>query len=226
MNTNQTLKTQVYNLILFDKSGSMDCVRHETVNGCNETLNKILEAQKEYGNTQNQFVTMAAFCGCGLQFFYDRTPISKTAPILQEQYEPCCMTPLLDSIGTTVFQLKNDTKDIDDATVLVTIITDGKDNLSSKWSSNSLKALIEECKNKGWLFSLIGTNQEIVDFADSIAIPNTYLWKKTHNGTIEMFKTENASRAFYYNKLNELNLSCNDIDIRLIYRRQYSEGYF
>ena len=36
-----TNKTQVYNLIILDKSGSMESIRQEAINGYNETIGSI-----------------------------------------------------------------------------------------------------------------------------------------------------------------------------------------
>lgn len=42
--TNTPAKTQVYNLVILDKSGSMECICKEAVNGYNETLGTIKAA--------------------------------------------------------------------------------------------------------------------------------------------------------------------------------------
>lgn len=36
------MKSQIYNLIILDESGSMDCATGQTISGCNETLNTII----------------------------------------------------------------------------------------------------------------------------------------------------------------------------------------
>ncbi len=40
------MKTEIYNLIILDESGSMDCVKSQTISGCNETINTIRSAQE------------------------------------------------------------------------------------------------------------------------------------------------------------------------------------
>ena len=39
------MKTRIFNLIILDESGSMSCVKRQTIDGCNETINTIITAQ-------------------------------------------------------------------------------------------------------------------------------------------------------------------------------------
>lgn len=50
----------VYNLIILDESGSMHCVRNQTIEGCNETLNTIRKTAAEDDATA-QFVSIFCF---------------------------------------------------------------------------------------------------------------------------------------------------------------------
>ena len=112
---NNTLKTQVYNLIILDKSGSMESIRKEAIDGYNETLGAIRAAQLKHMDTQDHFVSLAAFCDCEIDMIYDKTPIKDADKLTKKQYESCCCTPLFDAIGKTVKKLKADIKDIEDA---------------------------------------------------------------------------------------------------------------
>ena len=102
METKQPTKTQVYNLVILDKSGSMESIHKEAVDGYNETLGTIRAAQLKHLDTQEHFVSLAAFCGCGIEMIYDKKPIKDVDKLKQEQYVPCCMTPLFDAIGSTI----------------------------------------------------------------------------------------------------------------------------
>ena len=75
------IKTQVYNLVILDKSGSMESIRKEAIDGYNEALGSIRAAQLKHLDTQDHFVSLAAFCDCGIDMIYDKTPI-KDAEIL------------------------------------------------------------------------------------------------------------------------------------------------
>jgi Mg-chelatase subunit ChlD len=194
-------KTQVYNLVILDKSGSMHSIRKEAVNGFNETLGSIKSAQQKHQDSQEHFVSLAAFCSCGIDMIYDKTPINEAKMMDDNQYVPCCCTPLFDAIGKAVNVLRRDIKDIEDTAVLVTIITDGYENDSKDWSGPGVKALIEELKEEGWMFSFIGAGEDIVRCATTISITNTVVWEKTSRGTREVFANENRARDRYFEKM-------------------------
>ena len=200
-----TTKTRVYNIIILDKSGSMSSIRKEAIDGCNETIGSIRAAQKKHQDTQEHYISLAAFCGCGIDMIYDKTPIDKAKELTWDEYSPCCMTPLFDAIGTTVKRMETYTKSIAefvDTAVLVTIITDGYENASREWNASGIKKLIEACKQEGWMFSFIGAGEDIVNTATHISITNTVVWEQTSEGTKEIFDNENKARDRFFEKLS------------------------
>ncbi len=194
-------KTQVYNLVILDKSGSMDSIRKEAVDGYNETLGSIRAAQLKHLDTQVHYVSLAAFCDCGIDMIYDKTPIKDAEKLTLKQYDPCCCTPLFDAIGKTVKKMRIHTNDMEDVAVLVTIITDGYENSSKEWNGLAIKKLIDECKEDGWMFSFVGAGEDVVKVATTIAITNTVVWEQTSAGTEAMFENENQARNRFYDKL-------------------------
>ena len=199
-----TAKTRVYNIIILDKSGSMNSIRKEAIDGCNETIGSIRAAQKRHHDTQDHYISLAAFCECGIDMIYDKTPIDEAETLTWEKYSPCCMTPLFDAIGNTVKRMEIYTKSIEEfveTSVLVTIITDGYENASKEWNSLEVKKLIEACKEQGWMFSFIGASEDIVNVATHISITNTVLWEQTSKGTEKIFENENLARDRFYDKM-------------------------
>ena len=219
-------KTQVYNLVILDKSGSMVDIRKEAVDGYNETLGTISAAQLKHIDTQEHFVSLAAFCDCGIDMIYDKTPIKDAEKLTQKQYEPCCCTPLFDAIGKTVKKLKADIKDVEDAAVLVTIITDGYENASKEWTGPAIKKLIDSCKEEGWMFSFIGAGEDIVKVATTISVTNTVVWEKTTEGTAAVFKNENDAQSRFYNKMAAPCCAGASVADRKKMRKQFSEEYY
>ena len=198
-------KTPIYNLVILDKSGSMEAIRTEAINGYNETLGSIRATQLKFMDTQEHFVSLAAFCDCGVDMIYDMTPIKDAEKLTKEKYDPCCSTPLFDAIGKTVKELKRKTADIEGAAFLVTIITDGYENASKEWNSQSVGKLIDSCKEEGWMFSFIGAGEDVVKVASKISITNTMVWENTSEGTEVMFSTENKARMHF----------CEDLDLQV-----------
>jgi uncharacterized protein YegL len=226
MKKEEVLKTKVYNLVILDKSGSMESIRKEAVDGYNETLGTIRAAQQKHGDTQEQFVSLAVFCGCGIEMIHNKVPIGQVEKLEPSQYEPCCMTPLYDAIGSTIKQLKHDIKDDEDAAVLVTIITDGCENASKEWTGEAIKKLIEDCKKDGWMFAFIGAGEEIVKVATTISITNTIVWEKSSEGTKQMFDTTNAASSRFYDKMAAPCCVGASVAERKKMRQAFSEEYY
>ena len=198
-------KTPIYNLVILDKSGSMEAIRTEAINGYYETLGSIKATQLKHMDTQEHFVSLAAFCNCGIEMIYDMTPIKDADKLTKEKYDPCCCTPLFDAIGKTVKELKRKTAEVEGAAYLVTIITDGYENASREWDSKAVSKLIDGCKEDGWMFSFIGAGEDVVKVASTLSITNTMVWENTSKGTEVMFSIENNARMQF----------CDDLDIEM-----------
>ena len=61
---NEIQKTKVFNVIILDRSGSMECIRQAAVEGFNETLAGIKTAQEKFDDTQDHLVSLVHFCTC------------------------------------------------------------------------------------------------------------------------------------------------------------------
>ena len=223
---NTPKKTKIYNLVILDKSGSMESIRTEAINGYNETLGSIKATQLKFLDTQEHFVSLAAFCDCGIDMIYDMTPIKDAEKLTREKYDPCCCTPLFDAIGKTVKTLKKKIADVEDAAVLVTIITDGYENSSKEWDAKGVSKLIEECKEDGWMFSFIGAGEDVIKVATTISITNTMVWENTVEGTKKMFDEENEARERYCMEYNSLIDPCMSVSEKKVTRKKLSAKYY
>ena len=219
-------KTPIYNLVILDKSGSMESIRTEAINGYNETLASIKATQDEFAQTQEHFVSLAAFCNHGIDMIYDTTPINEAEKLTREKYNPCCLTPLFDAIGSTVKDLQKKIADKPNAAVIVTIITDGQENASKEWNASTVCKLIEYCKEEGWSFSFIGAGEDVIKIATTISITNTMLWENTTKGTEKMFKTENRARRSFCCKLADPNIMFRTATEMKSLKKQFSEEYY
>lgn len=219
-------KSPIYNLIILDKSGSMAAIRNEAISGLNETLSGIRAAQLSFIDTQEHYVSLAVFCSCGIEMIYDAIPIKEAVDLKTHQYTPCCCTPLYDAIGNSVNALKMKIAEREeDASVLVTIITDGYENSSREWTAKTVSKLIEECKEKGWLVSFIGAGEDILKTAEKLSIDNTMLWDNSPEGTAKMFATEKKARKIYFSKIGDLFSDCSPEE-KLAARKELAKGYY
>ena len=104
---NEIQKIKVFNVILLDRSGSMECIRQAAVEGFNETLAGIKKAQEKFADTQDHFVSLVTFCSCETKHLYDKTPVAEAKPLNIENFQPCCTAPLYDAMGMTLTGMHN-----------------------------------------------------------------------------------------------------------------------
>lgn len=199
------MKKRVFNLIILDESGSMISIKKQAIDGVNETIQTIREAQKKYED-QEHYLTLVSFNSSSVRTIYDREDIVKAEEITDRQYQPSCGTPLYDAMGESLTKLKSYVAD--NNAVLVTIITDGYENASREYDGKAIKALVESLKKKGWVFAYIGANQDVESFANKISITNTLSFSASPEGTQAMFAREKSSKNRWFARLaNNENLA-------------------
>ena len=204
------MKTEIYNLIILDESGSMDCVRNQTISGCNETINTIRAAQEKFADTQEHYVSIYVFQAnqsVPSRYLIKNRPIAETAHINAEQYEPWGTTPLYDAVGQTLADLKAVVKEKELAIGSVTIITDGMENASRHYTLEKVAKMIDALKETGWSFNFIGANIDVKGTAASLGIDNALEFQQDEAGTEAMFEHERSSRMKYYERA-DMALGC------------------
>ena len=198
------MKTQIYNLIILDKSGSMGSIAQAAIAGFNETVGGIRSAQERFAETQEHYVSLMIFCNCEKRLVYDKVPVDKVSELTSKEYRPCCCTPLYDAMGISINKLYNEIKDKEDATAMVTIITDGLENASKEYSGAAIKALVERMKEEeGWNFAYIGTNQDVHATSASLNIDNYMAFDDDEAGMREAWAKERKSRTMMYSRMAE-----------------------
>ncbi len=201
---NTKAKTQVYNLIILDKSGSMSSIARAAISGFNETVGGIRSAQERFGDTQEHFVSLMTFCNCAKTMIYNRVPVAEVKELTSNEYRPCCGTPLYDAMGLSINNLYNAIKDKEDATAVVTVITDGLENASKEYNGKAIKALVERMKDEeGWNFAYIGTNQDVEATSRSLSIDNHMSFVDDEEGMREAWTRERKSKTMLFSRLSE-----------------------
>ena len=204
METNDTTqKTQVYNLIILDKSGSMSSIAKAAIAGFNETVGGIRSAQERFKDTQEHFVSLMIFCNCEKTMVYDMVPVNEVKELTSREYRPCCCTPLYDAMGISINALYNAIKDKEDATAVVTVITDGLENASKEYNGQAIKALVERMKDEeGWNFAYIGTNQDVEATASSLNIDHHMSFRDDEAGMAEAWEKERKSKMMLFGRFS------------------------
>ena len=198
-------KARIYNLIIVDESGSMSGLEHATTTGVNETINSIRGAQREFASTQEHFLTLVTFDENGIRepirTLIDRKPIGEVEDF--NNYTPYGSTPLYDAMGQSITALHNHIKDDEDATAVVTVLTDGLENASLEWNAASLKSLIEQLKQEGWSFSYMGSNHDVKQVTVLLSIDNHIEFSHDAKGTRNTWSRESSAKHNYYRKMDE-----------------------
>lgn len=201
---NEIQKTKVFNVIILDRSGSMECIRQAAVEGFNETLAGIKKAQEKFADTQDHFVSLVTFCSCETKHLYDKTPVAEAKPLNIEDFQPCCSTPLYDAMGFTLTAMHKQIKDIEDVAVVVTIITDGYENASKEYNGSSIKALVETLRKEGWTFTYMGANQDSMEVAMSMSIRNARNFDYSSEGTRASMRKDTTTRMNFFSRLSQM----------------------
>lgn len=206
-NKKEMKKTQVFNVIILDRSGSMESIRHAAVEGFNETLAGIKKAQERFADTQDHFVSLVTFCSCETRHMFDKTPVADANPLKLEDYQPCCCTPLYDAMGITLTAMRRHVQKIEDAVVVVTIITDGMENASHEYNGKTVKELVERLRGEGWTFTYMGANQDSVEVAMTLSIRNARNFNYSSEGTRASMKKDNCTRMNFFHRLWGMKLT-------------------
>ena len=200
---NKEQKTNIYNIIILDKSGSMEGIKQEAIGGYNETLQSIISAQTKYAETQRHFVTLVTFNSDSTDMVYDQIVCTEAAELTTKTYQPNCCTPLYDTMGITLTKFHNNLDTATDNHVLVTIITDGLENASKEYTGKQIYQMVTELRAQNWVFTYIGANHNVEEVAMKMGIHNSLQYDSDMKGTNDMFLKERRSRSRFYDKVAE-----------------------
>ena len=192
-----TTPMNIYDVIILDESGSMSSIYQQALTGINEVIGGIRRNQEDFPS-QRHFVTIVTFEGngvYGIKMRRDRVPVEYVKDFTGSDYRPGGCTPLYDAMGKTLSELEEQVHEGD--RVFATVITDGYENSSSEYSGTAVKKFVERLRKKGWTFAYIGANQDAVEVAKELNIPNALNFDATPEGTVKMcIKYRKANRLF------------------------------
>jgi len=202
---------QIYNLIILDESGSMQSIKHQTVNGFNEVVQTIKGVGQRFPE-QEHYISLITFNTFGINTHLFNSPVKVLKEISHSGYQPSAATPLYDAMGSGIKKQRDSIQENPSANVLVTVITDGEENSSREFTGKAVKTIIEELKQLNWTFTYIGANHDVEKFSRAMAIDNMLMFKSDALGTSEMFVKESKARFSYSLKIRN--------------KKNPKEGYF
>lgn len=170
-------------VFILDRSGSMSGLEADTIGGFNSMIEK---QKKEAGEALISTVLFDNFS----EVIHDRIPVGRVEPMTDREYYVRGCTALLDAIGGAIHHIGNIYKhareeDVLEHTLFV-ITTDGMENASRRYDSETVKKMIEWQKAKyGWEFLFLGANIDAVETASRFGIgaDRAVNYHSDHQGT-------------------------------------------
>ena len=153
-------------VFIIDKSGSMQGFEDDTVGGFNSTIAKQRERDGK------AYVSTVLFDNES-SVVHDRVLIDEVKPMTREDYVVGGCTALLDAIGGAIHHIGSIHKyaraeDVPEHTIFV-IITDGMENASHRYDSETVKNQIKRQTEKyGWEFLFLAANIDAVETAKGL----------------------------------------------------------
>jgi von Willebrand factor type A domain len=169
--------------IVLDRSGSMEECRDATINGFNEYVHNIRRVVKQEELAAR--ITLTVF-NHSLRTPLFQELLSRLHALDRVTYVPHGATAMLDAVGRTMERLEQKGQNIDEASVLVCIISDGYENASRKYTRSDVAERIQRLTATGrWTFTYLGSNQDLSKVASDLAIPihNTSAYASDPAGT-------------------------------------------
>ena len=222
-------KAQIHNLIIIDESGSMGGLEKVTIGGIAETIGTIKKAQDDFADTQQHYLTLVTFdSGSGneppIRTHFDDVPIVTVDDFTN--YHPRGCTPLFDAMGETLTRLHESIKSNENATGVVTVITDGMENCSRKWSGGALRRLIEQLKEEGWSFSYMGSCHDVVDVTMKLSIDHVMAFDHDEVGASNTWRRDSSSKQAYYQRLAKAFNPTEDLALKREKMRRNARQYY
>ena len=155
-------------VFILDRSGSMSGLEGDTIGG----FNSMIEKQKTVEG--KCFVTTVLFDN-DYERIHDRVDLNEIPVMTEEDYYVRGCTALLDAIGRTIRHIAKihryaRPEDVPGHTTFV-IMTDGMENSSRSYDSDTVKRMIEHEKEKyGWEFLFLAANIDAVETASRVGI--------------------------------------------------------
>lgn len=148
--------------VILDKSGSMSSKVQDVIGGFNTYVDELKKEQSvDYRFTLTLFDTDFAEK-------YLNEPLSAIKPLDNVSYQPGGSTALNDAIGRTIRLISDDKPE---GKVIVVIMTDGEENSSHEYTTEAVKALIQQKEKEGWAFVFLGASPDAWQQGAAYGVP-------------------------------------------------------
>lgn len=197
-------KTKVFDLVILDMSASMDTIKQSVVDGFNQLMDGLRMANLRYAGTQEHYLTLCVFNTLFAGYVYYNMPIDSVPLLTLDMYRPAGGTPLYDAMGASISRLMDVVDTLTEYSVMVTIISDGLENASLCYSKTLVSWMVHELSDKGWSFSYLGTDSEVMKQATMLNIDSVHCFEQTDSGMLDVLQMDAKSRVSKYRAIDSL----------------------
>ncbi|MDO5120026.1 MAG: vWA domain-containing protein [Coriobacteriales bacterium] len=154
-------------VFVIDRSGSMGGLESDTIGGVNSVLAENRQIDGE------AYVTTVLF-DHEIMYLHDHVDLREVTDLTRKDYQVRGCTALLDAVADAIKHTDRVQgylpKPFRAKKVIVTVVTDGLENASKRYSYTQVKSLIEEKTAQGWDFLFLGANIDVAAEADRLGI--------------------------------------------------------
>jgi hypothetical protein len=199
--------------VVLDRSGSMECLKHEVVGAFNTFVDEQKKVEGEATFSLIQFDDH-------YEVNYEAIDIHSVMPLDEKTYVPRGMTALYDAVGKAIISTGKRFNSMDESErpekIIFLIQTDGEENASQKHTLKKVKSMIEEQQEKySWEFVFLGSNIDAVGVATDIGIRQDRAMKYASNaqGTSHAFMSvSNNLSSFRRGDKRDMSYEEEDLD--------------
>lgn len=172
---------------LIDESGSMGSVRDDVIGGFNTLM---AEQRKAEGKLTVSVCKFGTHLKNNYELVWDRVVDAEVPDLSADTFAPNGSTPLLDAVGKHINDLGNTLRELPEderpSTVILVIMTDGRENSSREYSRSQISEMVKRQETEyQWTFVYTGANVDAFAESSSIGISskNAVGYKSTSAGT-------------------------------------------
>ena len=154
-------------VFVIDRSGSMGGLESDTIGGVNSVLDNNRKVDGEAHVTTILFDNQ-------IEYLHDHEDLSRVGNLTDKDYWVRGATALLDAVGEAITHTRKVQSYLPEdhraGKIIVTIVTDGMENCSERYTYRKVKHMIEGAKKHGWEFLFLGANIDVAAEADKLGI--------------------------------------------------------
>ncbi len=181
----------------------MSSIKDKIIEGYNQQLEAIKKLDKETG-IQSTFGLVTFDVDVAVEYLNKSLDVA--TPLNRDNYRPDrgSGTAFYDGVAVSIKALEDALgSDLADAKVLVTVLTDGEENSSKRYTGSQVADLIKQMQGDyNWTFSFIGANIDVEKLAKALNVStsNTLNFAATAAGTMAATESLISARSSYYTR--------------------------